>query len=734
MKKDLNSFLEQYKIKETGDILLGIFQPGMTVYNQQLRALNIFYALHELGEISEGENLAIIGAGVAGMSFALAALDKGYEVDLFEKTSLLLPFQYGSDTRRIHPHFYNWPEPMSEYPYSELPFFQWRHETASTVSKDIFRGYRSILKKYSQQYNEFKNTLITSSDISNIGSRKEISFNSKTGHQQKQYDKLILAIGFGIEKRLEFDETRLGNRIKVLSDSYWRNDQYEQVNLYNDKVENYIVSGIGDGGFIDMFRLRIKGFTTDSIIQNLKERPEYDALILKLKDIKKEYRELLDAKKKVHATFLFDKLEQLYENKILESLMNVFEDRIRTDTQVILHHRNLQFREIFQLNKASLFNNLLAFILFKLNEVKYYSVDLKLNYLNIDKFMVTDSTQAKIDQQDQENKDNLINFIQEIGTKYSLGSYVKILIRHGADKITPLKNFGLGDKQIKNIEDIQLGNIDHNYLEPLWPYDFFEQSKSSKVFVEPDLVTLANTFTAGIASIVKHNFNLEKDPDVKFRICLHRVIKRSSGFYYQQVSDYFGIEESENLENKIGRIFPLKSGLVGYSLKSGRSLRLTRDEDLTAWHLLMLDEKKREEFKLGDPIDVKDNSRSILSCPIFSEKEGKRVPVFCLYMDSNEFLFKEDDGSDDIELLKLVSKMCEEFIVQIQHMVSSSGILHIEDLYDLLLGIVDVDFKSEPMNKLIERSLAELQTFTNSQLTFDKITPNYLTLNYRYKA
>ncbi|WP_431129249.1 hypothetical protein [Flagellimonas flava] len=69
---ELEEYLKQFIVPKTEDVLLGIFQPGMTVYNQQLRALNIFYAAFETGKIKKGDRLAIIGAGVAGMSFALA--------------------------------------------------------------------------------------------------------------------------------------------------------------------------------------------------------------------------------------------------------------------------------------------------------------------------------------------------------------------------------------------------------------------------------------------------------------------------------------------------------------------------------------------------------------------------------------------------------------------------------------------------------------------------------------
>ncbi|MBC2845069.1 NAD(P)-binding protein [Winogradskyella flava] len=86
--KELKEFIKQFEIDGTGDLLLGIFQPGMTVYNQQLRALNIFYAALETGKIKKGDQLAVIGAGVAGLSFSLAALKKGFKVDLFEKCSL----------------------------------------------------------------------------------------------------------------------------------------------------------------------------------------------------------------------------------------------------------------------------------------------------------------------------------------------------------------------------------------------------------------------------------------------------------------------------------------------------------------------------------------------------------------------------------------------------------------------------------------------------------------------
>jgi NADPH-dependent 2,4-dienoyl-CoA reductase/sulfur reductase-like enzyme len=94
--------------------LVGIFERGVTVYSQQIRALNLVCTLVEHGNLScmartgnasvrpsKRTTIAIIGGGFAGLTAAAALVKKGVVADItiFEQRDTLLPLQQGSDTR-----------------------------------------------------------------------------------------------------------------------------------------------------------------------------------------------------------------------------------------------------------------------------------------------------------------------------------------------------------------------------------------------------------------------------------------------------------------------------------------------------------------------------------------------------------------------------------------------------------------------------------------------------------
>jgi hypothetical protein len=49
-----------------GIYILGCFARRVTLYSQQVRALNLIYGLHAIGELKAGEPVVVIGAGAAG--------------------------------------------------------------------------------------------------------------------------------------------------------------------------------------------------------------------------------------------------------------------------------------------------------------------------------------------------------------------------------------------------------------------------------------------------------------------------------------------------------------------------------------------------------------------------------------------------------------------------------------------------------------------------------------------
>src|SRR5271157_30913 len=87
---------------------LGTFERGITLFRQQLRALNLIYAFVEArtadGQrlIEEKARIAVVGGGAFGVTAAAAAAYAGFETTLFERQQELMHLQRGCDTRWVH--------------------------------------------------------------------------------------------------------------------------------------------------------------------------------------------------------------------------------------------------------------------------------------------------------------------------------------------------------------------------------------------------------------------------------------------------------------------------------------------------------------------------------------------------------------------------------------------------------------------------------------------------------
>src|SRR6185295_13919274 len=119
------------------------FKRGLTVFKQQVRALNLIHAIHTSNKHS-AQTMAVIGGGVSGVTAAAAAIALGWEVHLFEQRPVLCHLQHGCDTRWLHPHIYDWPQAGSEDPYAGLPLLNWKEGTAATVTEQIMTEFEEI--------------------------------------------------------------------------------------------------------------------------------------------------------------------------------------------------------------------------------------------------------------------------------------------------------------------------------------------------------------------------------------------------------------------------------------------------------------------------------------------------------------------------------------------------------------------------------------------------------------
>ena len=88
---------------------LGPFASRINFAAQQNRALNLISALHESTALEKHKPIAVVGAGLSGVTAATALHLLGYTVHLIEEKAEVLPRQSTTRHRIVHPTVNSWP-------------------------------------------------------------------------------------------------------------------------------------------------------------------------------------------------------------------------------------------------------------------------------------------------------------------------------------------------------------------------------------------------------------------------------------------------------------------------------------------------------------------------------------------------------------------------------------------------------------------------------------------------
>jgi hypothetical protein len=331
--------------------VLGCFDRRITFYTQQARALNLIRSLYELGLLSDGQSVGVVGAGASGVTAALAAALLKCEVTLLDSAEAILNLQASAGHRYLHPHIYDWPKPNSLNVDAGLPFLNWSADTANKVVQVLrseFEDFRKHLNKKSKNRLQFKGN-IKITGIDKI-SESRIRLRNETAVYQAEYDVVILAIGYGVESEVA---------------SYWSGDRID--GPFNHLPYKILISGNGDGGLIDLARAAMR---TD-VLGNTFRHDQAVELLTCDQDFKTLAQEMSEVDKKCLRRTPQGNLYQEYlKLQVPSGLKGRLEELRRTQTEVTFHC--LYDNEIFTL-KSALLNRLLAFLLihFKLIELEY---------------------------------------------------------------------------------------------------------------------------------------------------------------------------------------------------------------------------------------------------------------------------------------------------------------------------------------------------------------------------
>lgn len=279
---DPQGILKHMQVPEMpGVYILGAFEQRVTLYSQQVRALNLIYALLKSGTLAADGRVAVIGGGAGGLTVAAAAAAKGCEVFLLESEKRPLHLLSNCLTRWIHPHIYDWPEDGAGKEEAGLPLMNWKAGTGDEVRRQLLEAWDRLPRR----------SVIEESrrigDLNFVPQNKpphRLSWNGDNGSENELFDAVVFAIGFGIEKSFPALETN----------AYWRNDPLDQTVLDGrmDREVRILVSGCGDGGLTDYLRARLANLRHADLVDMVIKSTEAKAIAGQLIEVEKKARNL----------------------------------------------------------------------------------------------------------------------------------------------------------------------------------------------------------------------------------------------------------------------------------------------------------------------------------------------------------------------------------------------------------------------------------------------------------
>jgi hypothetical protein len=247
-----DDILARYRCREGKDVFfLGVQERRLAIINQQVRAFNLAYSIAQYKPHSP---VAIVGAGIGGLTFAAACVLQGLRVCVFEEHSRPIPMQHKSP-REISPYILEWPSDRSIENDTDLPWMNWTAGPASQARLRMLFQYDALRKssKYKTGFiglhpgrvfqqmkvgevreSNQRFTIVNSASLLKQGAEQAEDIPSS-------FDCVVICTGFGAERSIK--------AIRQHSLSYWDENRLSPLSLVDGKP--VLVSGVGDGGLIE---------------------------------------------------------------------------------------------------------------------------------------------------------------------------------------------------------------------------------------------------------------------------------------------------------------------------------------------------------------------------------------------------------------------------------------------------------------------------------------------------
>lgn len=346
--------------------LLGCLEQRVTLYAQQVRALNLVAALVDEGRLTAGSRVAVVGGGAAGLTAAAAitlAFPKIKVLNVYERMPELLHLQTGSPHRYLHPHIYDWPNPGSLELDAGLPVLNWTAGPAAVVAAQILDAFTQVCERTPQMQRRTgcRVERVYEFPGEEMGCRVRAAGHSPT---EETYDLALLSIGFGIEHTTDTEKNR----------PYW--DAHLLVGPLRGAADTYdiFVSGNGDGGLVDFMIAAFDG------------RPHHDilGLVTTRNDLDEVKRVLLEIEAEAWTPESKLDIYEEYKRQLTpilpRGLLKTIASALRQNADVWLHTRN---ERLFRHDTAVLNR----FVVFLALEADQQAEACKLHPINGDKLI-----------------------------------------------------------------------------------------------------------------------------------------------------------------------------------------------------------------------------------------------------------------------------------------------------------------------------------------------------------
>lgn len=326
--------------------VLGAFDRRVTIYSQQVRALNLIHDLRRREKIPPDSRIAVIGGGIAGLTAAVAAARVGCKVTLLERGEDVLPLLSGTSTRWIHPHIYDWPAVGSEHDDAGLPVLDWSAGMADDVGKKL----RAEFKAEAARLEILVRTAVDEVVCPELREDRPHLLRWKSDEDpfgRGKFDKIIFAVGFGAER--SFGD--------VQAVPYWSADDLQTLRSVKHSI---LISGCGDGGLTDFIRCSLLHFKHDELKEWLALVPaDARARLLAVDD---QASDKPPAKQPDYIADWYDRIKTPELDAALKA-------RLRHDTVITLNGQGITPMTL----DASILNRLLAWRLLNMKNAKYHS-------------------------------------------------------------------------------------------------------------------------------------------------------------------------------------------------------------------------------------------------------------------------------------------------------------------------------------------------------------------------